>query len=63
MHLKSNSGEIKVYTIQPELAETYDNKVLEMRLQEETKGTKRVNEQDEKKTEEVVVKPKRRVGR
>ncbi|KAK2586726.1 hypothetical protein KPH14_011761 [Odynerus spinipes] len=62
MFLKSNSGEIKVYMVQPELAKTYDNKVLEMRLQEESKGIKRVKEEDEKK-EESSVKPKRRVGR
>ncbi|KAK1133645.1 hypothetical protein K0M31_011438 [Melipona bicolor] len=62
MFLKSNSGEIKVYMIQPELAKTYDNKILEMRLQEEIKGTKRVKEEEEKK-EETNVKPKRRVGR
>lgn len=62
MFLKSNSGEIKVYMVQPELAKTYDNKVLEMRLQEESKGIKRVKEEDEKK-EETSVKPKRRVGR
>ncbi|KYM80110.1 PREDICTED: transcription factor E2F5-like [Atta cephalotes] len=61
MTLKSNLGEIKVYMVQPELAKTYDNKVLEMRLREEIKGTKRGNE-DEKK-EEVTVKPKRKVGR
>lgn len=64
MSLKSNSGEIKVYMVQPELAKTYDNKVLEMRLQEETKGIKRGNEEeDERKEEEVIVKPKRKVGR
>lgn len=63
MILKSNTGEIKVYMVQPELAKTYDNKVLEMRLQEESKGTKRGNEEDEKKEEEVIVKPKRKVGR
>lgn len=63
MHLKSSSEEIKVYTVQPELAKTYDNKVLEMRLQEESKGTKRMSEEDEKKEEEVTVKPKRKVGR
>lgn len=63
MFLKSNLGEIKVYMVQPELAKTYDNKVLEMRLQEETKGVKRGNEEDEKKEEEVIVKPKRKVGR
>ncbi|XP_011688169.1 PREDICTED: transcription factor E2F4 [Wasmannia auropunctata] len=63
MVLKSNTGEIKVYMVQPELAKTYDNKVLEMRLQEESKGTKRGNEEDEKKEEEVTVKPKRKVGR
>lgn len=63
MYLKSNSGEIKVYMVQPELAKTYDNKVLEMRLKEESKGTKRGNEEDEKKEEEVTVKPKRKVGR
>lgn len=62
MLLKSNTGEIKVYMVQPELAKTYDNKVLEMRLQEESKGLKRENE-DEKKEEEVIVKPKRKVGR
>ncbi|XP_043254563.1 transcription factor E2F4-like [Colletes gigas] len=62
MFLKSSSGEIKVYMIQPELAKTYDNKILEMRLQEEAKGTKRCKEEDEKK-EETNVKPKRRVGR
>ncbi|XP_012273096.1 transcription factor E2F4 isoform X2 [Orussus abietinus] len=58
--LKSNSGEIKVYMIQPELAATYDNKVLEMRLQEGTKGTKREKEEEEKKEDS---KPKRKVGR
>lgn len=63
MLLKSNTGEIKVYMVQPELAKTYDNKVLEMRLQEESKGTKRGNEEDEKKEEEIIVKPKRKVGR
>lgn len=63
MLLKSNMGEIKVYMVQPELAKTYDNKVLEMRLQEESKGTKRGNEEAEKKEEEVIVKPKRKVGR
>ncbi|KAI4499552.1 hypothetical protein M0802_005448 [Mischocyttarus mexicanus] len=62
MKLKSNSGEIKVYMIQPELAKAYDNKVLEMRLQEETKGMKRVKEEDEKK-EDSNIKPKRKVGR
>lgn len=62
MFLKSNSGEIKVYMIQPELAKTYDNKILEMRLQEEVKGIKRGKEEEEKK-EETNVKPKRRVGR
>ncbi|KAL6260336.1 hypothetical protein P5V15_007867 [Pogonomyrmex californicus] len=63
MLLKSNLGEIKVYMVQPELAKTYDNKLLEMRLQEESKGTKRGNEEAEKKEEEVPVKPKRKVGR
>jgi len=63
MFLKSNSGEIKVYMVQPELAKSYDNKILEMRLQEETKGIKRGNEEDEKKEEEIIVKPKRKVGR
>ncbi|XP_016912596.2 transcription factor E2F4-like [Apis cerana] len=62
MFLKSTSGEIKVYMIQPELAKTYDSKILEMRLQEEMKGTKRGKEEEEKK-EEANVKPKRRVGR
>lgn len=49
--------------VQPELAKTYDNKVLEMRLKEASKGIKRGNEEDEKKEEEVTVKPKRKVGR
>ncbi|XP_076755287.1 transcription factor E2F5 isoform X2 [Xylocopa sonorina] len=62
MFLKSSSGEIKVYMIQPELAKTYDNKILELRLQEEAKGIKRVKEEEEKK-DETPVKPKRRVGR
>lgn len=62
MFLKSSSGEIKVYMIQPELAKTYDSKILELRLQEEAKGIKRVKEEEEKK-EEINVKPKRRVGR
>ncbi|XP_078044637.1 transcription factor E2F5 [Augochlora pura] len=62
MFLKSNTDEIKVYMIQPELAKSYDSKILEMRLQEEAKGTKRVKEDEEKK-EETNVKPKRRVGR
>lgn len=61
-------GEINVYMVQPELAKTYNNKVLEMRLQEEQQeqqqqGTKRGNEENEKKEEEVIVKPKRKVGR
>lgn len=63
MFLKSTSGEIKVYMVQPELAKNYDNKILEMRLKEESKGTKRGNENDEKKEGEVIVKPKRKVGR
>ncbi|XP_012529235.1 transcription factor E2F4 [Monomorium pharaonis] len=63
MTLKSNTEEIKVYMVQPELAKTYDNKMLEMRLQEEAKGMKRGNEEDDKKGEEVSVKPKRKVGR
>ncbi|XP_011157894.1 transcription factor E2F5 [Solenopsis invicta] len=63
MTLKSNMGEVKVYMVQPELAKTYDNKVLEMRLQEEAKGIKRGNEEAEKKEDEVPVKPKRKVGR
>lgn len=49
--------------VQPELAKTYDNKVLEMRLKEVSKGIKRGNEEDERKEEEVTVKPKRKVGR
>lgn len=52
-----------MYMIEPELAKNYDNKVLEMRLREELKGTKRGNEDEEKKEEEVIVKPKRKVGR
>ncbi|XP_024945203.1 transcription factor E2F4 isoform X2 [Cephus cinctus] len=60
IYMKSTSGDIKVYMIQPELAEIYNNKVLEMRLQEEPKGIKREKEEDEKKEES---KPKRKVGR
>lgn len=58
--MKSTSEEIKVYMIQPDLAESYDNKVLEARLQEESKGVKREKDSDDKKDES---KPKRRVGR
>ncbi|XP_012263685.2 transcription factor E2F5-like [Athalia rosae] len=58
--MKSTSEEIKVYMIQPELAESYDNKVLEARLQEESKGVKREKDSNDKKEES---KPKRKVGR
>lgn len=58
--IKSASEEIKVYMIQPELAESYDNRVLEARLQEESKGVKREKDGDDKKEES---KPKRKVGR
>ncbi|XP_046744493.1 transcription factor E2F4-like isoform X1 [Diprion similis] len=58
--MKSASEEIKVYMIQPELAECYDNKVLEARLREESKGTKREKDGEDKKDES---KPKRKVGR
>lgn len=63
MYLKSKTGEIKVYMVQPDLAKTYDNRISEMRLQDESKGIKRTNEENDKKEEEVIVKPKRKVGR
>ena len=61
LSLKSPSGEITVYAIQPDLAKTYDNKILELRLQDNLKGIKRNKEEEDKKEE---VKPnKRKAGR
>lgn len=72
MHLKSSTGEISVYIIQPELAESYDNciklrlppeaPVVKQEHQEEEKkeAEKKVEKKEEKKEE---VKPKKRVGR
>ncbi|XP_003424885.1 transcription factor E2F4 [Nasonia vitripennis] len=59
MHLKSTTGEISVYIIQPELAESYDNSCLKLRLQPEP--TKREQDLVEEKKEQV--KPKKKVGR
>lgn len=62
MNLKSNSGEISVFVVEPELAEFYENKMLDMRLLEpEVKSVKRSREEEVEKKEEV--KPKRKVGR
>lgn len=68
MHLKSTTGEISVYIIQPELAETYDSDCLKLLLQPEPKKIKREKDLEEdqpkvleEKKEEV--KPKRKVGR
>ncbi|XP_033220015.1 transcription factor E2F4-like isoform X2 [Belonocnema kinseyi] len=59
--LKSPSGEIMVYVIEQELAENYENKILELRLKEKVKGIKRVKVEDEKREE---VRPnKRKAGR
>lgn len=65
MHLKSTSGEISVYIIQPELAESYDNNCMKLRLQPEPKKViikeEKVEEKVEEKKEEI--KQKKRVGR
>lgn len=61
MHLKSTTGEISVYIIQPELAESYDNSCLKLRLQPEPKKIKKEKDLAEEKKEEV--KPKKKVGR
>ena len=72
MHLKSTTGEISVYIIQPELAESYDNNCLKLRLQPEAKKIKTENDLEEKKEEKKdekkeekkqEAKPKKRVGR
>ncbi|XP_043273266.1 transcription factor E2F4-like isoform X2 [Venturia canescens] len=61
MSLKSNTGEIKVYVVQPLLAETYDNKMVEMRLKaDESKGTKRDKMESESKDDS---RPKRKSAR
>ncbi|XP_034952444.1 transcription factor E2F5-like [Chelonus insularis] len=61
MFLKSPSGEIKVFMVQPLLAETYDTKMLEQRLEEsEVKGIKRENSESENKDDS---KPKRKLSR
>ncbi|XP_008559426.1 transcription factor E2F5 isoform X1 [Microplitis demolitor] len=57
--LKSPAGEIKVFMIQPMLAENYDNKMLEARLQE-PKGIKREKNECDHQDEP---KPKRRLSR
>lgn len=57
MAVKSDSGKILVYVVQPELADTYDTKMLEIRLSEP-------NEIEDTKEEEIKGdKPKRRMGR
>lgn len=67
MHLKSTTGEISVYIIQPELAESYDSDCLKLRLQPEPKRIKRDKELEEEPVQIVEkkeeVKPKRKVGR
>ena len=61
LSLKSPSGEIMVYVIEQELVENYENKILELRLQEEAKGIKRDKTEEDRKED---VKPnKRKVGR
>ncbi|XP_011494622.1 PREDICTED: transcription factor E2F4-like [Ceratosolen solmsi marchali] len=60
MHLKSTTGEISIYIIQPELAESYDNNCLKLRLQPEPKKIKKDKDIEEKKEE---IKPKKKVGR
>ena len=61
MTLKSSGGEIKVYMVQPILAETYDNKILEMRLKaEESRGLKRGKMESDEKDES---RPKRKTTR
>jgi hypothetical protein len=58
MHLKSTMGEISIYIIQPELAESYDNNCLKLRLQPEPK---KIKQDIEEKKEDI--KPKKKVGR
>ncbi|XP_044585276.1 transcription factor E2F5-like [Cotesia glomerata] len=58
--LKSPAGEIKVYMIQPLLAENYDSKMRESRLYPEPKGIKREKVEYDQKEEPQ---PKRRLSR
>ncbi|XP_015121982.1 transcription factor E2F5 [Diachasma alloeum] len=59
MFLKSTGGEIKVYMVQPSLAETYDNKMLEAMLEKDPQEIKREKIEGEKEES----KPKRRVSK
>ncbi|XP_011297308.1 transcription factor E2F5 [Fopius arisanus] len=59
MFLKSTGGEIKVYMVQPSLAETYENRMMEV-MQQESRGIKREKIDGEKREES---KPKRRISR
>ncbi|KAL7294028.1 hypothetical protein TKK_0012597 [Trichogramma kaykai] len=57
MHLKSNTGEISVYIIQPKLAESYDKNCMKVRIEPETKKIKLDKENEDKK---VDIKPKKK---
>lgn len=63
MSMKSNSEEIKVCIVQPDLAANYTavDRSIDARLLEASKGLKRLKEEEEEKKE--VFKPKRKVGR
>lgn len=60
MLLKSNTGKIQVYMVQPLLAENYDCKIIEMKSDNNKRGIKRNFDDDENKDD---AKPKRRVSR
>lgn len=53
MHLKSTTGEISVYIIQQELAESYDNSCVKLRLQPEPERIKQETVLEEKSTEKI----------
>lgn len=64
--LKSSSGEITVYVIEQELAENYETKLLELRLEEDVKCGVFNKEEFEKKDDikkEDVKPSKRKAGR
>lgn len=72
VYMKSKTGEISIYTIQPELAETYENQMsTEITTFQENLQTLEVEDikpflkRERETTEEIKedVKPKKRLGR
>ncbi|KAF7989014.1 hypothetical protein HCN44_007324 [Aphidius gifuensis] len=59
MLIKSNTGQIKVYMVQPILADEYDDKMAKIRLDNDSRGTKRILDDEENDQ----VKPKRKISR